>query len=156
MADKSTTELLDILQNNVVGVFWSMQAQIKAMSNNPDGPGGRIVNFTSVYGEHGCKFGSAYGMSKHAVIGMTKAAALEYAKPQGGIQINAVSPGVIMTEMTAALDPSKMPDGEVKDFAMGLINNYPQSRFGEVDDVSRGVRYLLQSPWAIQLARAPT
>ena len=132
---------------NVTGVFLCMQEQIKAMQANPGGSGGHIVNFSSIYGLHGCKWGAVYATSKHALIGMTKSAALEYADPKENILINAVAPGVILTEMTAALDPTQMPDGELKDYMTGLINWYPQRKFGAVEDVARGVRYLLESPW---------
>ena len=148
LADYPTDDIEQVFQINVIGVILCMQAQIRAMQSNPGGSGGSIVNFSSIYGLHGCKYGPIYGASKHALIGVTKAAALEYGNPNDNILINAIAPGVIITEMTAALgDPSWMPEGALKDYVMGLKMQYAQERFGAVEDVARGVRYLLESPW---------
>lgn len=49
--------------------------------------------------------------------------------------------------MTAGLDPSAFPDGEMKTDVLNILNNYPQRRFGEVSDCTRGIRYLVDSPW---------
>jgi NAD(P)-dependent dehydrogenase (short-subunit alcohol dehydrogenase family) len=144
----STEEITQILTTNLSGVITCMQEQIRLMQSNPGGSGGRIINFSSIYGSHGCKFGSIYSSTKHALIGLTKSAALEYSNPDDNILINAVSPGVIVTEMAYALDnPSVLPEGEMKEYIKGLKGQYSQRRFGELADVTRGVRYLLESPW---------
>ena len=89
-----------------------------------------------------------YSTTKHALIGLTKSAALEYSNPKDNILVNAVSPGGVVTEMIYALDnPSVLPEGEMKEYMKGLKGQYAQQRFGELADVTRGVRFLLESPW---------
>ncbi|KAK6442741.1 hypothetical protein LTR95_001024 [Oleoguttula sp. CCFEE 5521] len=148
LVDSSAENTAKILQINLAGVIGSMQEQIRAMQSNPGGSRGNIVNFTSIYGLHGCKFGSIYSATKHALVGITKSAALEYSNPTDNILVNAVAPGLIVTKMTAVLaDPSAIPEGEMKNFIKTLPTQYAQQRFGEVEDVARGVRYLLESAW---------
>ena len=140
--------MIEVFQNNILGTMLCMQAQIRAMLANPGGSGGKIINMSSVCGLHGCKFGPAYCASKHAIIGMTKTAALEYSNPKDIILVNAIAPGVIVTEMTAGLaDTSWMPEGEMKEHLGSLRKLYALERFGDVEDVARGVRFLLESRW---------
>jgi NAD(P)-dependent dehydrogenase (short-subunit alcohol dehydrogenase family) len=125
LTDYATEEIMPILTTNLTGVITCMQEQIRLMQSNPGGSGGRIINYSSIYGTHGCKFGSMYSSTKHALIGLTNSAALEYANPKDNILINAVSPGVIVTEMTYALDnPSVLPEGEMKEYIKGLKGQY--------------------------------
>ena len=78
---------------NLKGVFLSMKFQLPEISRRK----GAIVNMSSVAGLKGGRVGIAYHASKHGVVGMTKAAALEYAGK--GVRINAVAPEVIRTPM---------------------------------------------------------
>ncbi|GAB3245503.1 SDR family NAD(P)-dependent oxidoreductase [Kineosporia babensis] len=86
-----------VLDINLNGVFHALQAQIPAMAANG---GGSVVNMASVLGSVGIPGSSAYVTSKHALLGLTKNAALEYS-PQS-VRVNAVGPGFIRTPLLEA------------------------------------------------------
>jgi NAD(P)-dependent dehydrogenase (short-subunit alcohol dehydrogenase family) len=93
-ADYSESTWEQVIAINLTGVFLSMKYEIRHMLQHG---GGAIVNMSSVAGLVGGPVGIAYYASKHGVVGMTRAAAIEYGKL--GIRVNAVCPAVIETVM---------------------------------------------------------
>jgi NAD(P)-dependent dehydrogenase (short-subunit alcohol dehydrogenase family) len=116
---------------NVKGVFLSMKYEIPVMLGQG---AGAIVNAASVVGLVGALGPIAYVTSKHAVVGLTRTAALQYATR--GIRVNAVCPGVIRTPMVAralAADPAA---GEI------IGQMHPMMRLGEPPEVADAVLWL--------------
>ena len=99
MTPDQTEATFDLVMNvNVKGVWYSMKCEIEHMLANG---GGTIVNTSSIAGLIGYPGHAPYTASKHAVIGLTKTAALEYAKQ--GIRVNAVCPGAVETNLLESL-----------------------------------------------------
>lgn len=116
---------------NVLGVILSMKHQIRAMLA---AGGGSIVNTASIAGSIGMGGMSVYVASKHAVLGLTKSAALEVAKQ--GVRVNAVSPGAIETEMYDRFAKGE----ETRQFMASL---HPVGRVGKPEEIAAGVLWLL-------------
>ena len=119
-----------IININTTGVWLCMKHQIRQMLRND---GGTIVNAASVAGLAGLPNASAYVASKHAVVGLTKTAALEYVKQ--GIRINCVCPGYIETPMT---EPGR---NDPKRMAM-MVAAEPIGRLGQPEEVAESVIWL--------------
>jgi NAD(P)-dependent dehydrogenase (short-subunit alcohol dehydrogenase family) len=117
---------------NARAVMVCMRAELKHMAKAKRGA---IVNTASVAGMSGLS-GAGYCGSKHAVVGLTRSAAMTYA-PQG-IRINAVCPGAIRTPMTAALVED--PRG-----AAFIGQMHPMGRIGEAQEVADAVLFLCSS-----------
>jgi len=120
-----------VIDVNLTGVFLCLKYELPALLARG---GGAIVNMSSVAGLVGGMVGSAYHASKHGVIGLTKTAALEYAKQ--GIRINAVCPAVIVTDMA---DRLFYQDPEV---AKRIGAMHPVGRVGTVEEVAGAVVWL--------------
>ncbi len=93
IADEDARHIMDV---NFFGVFHAMKHELLAMTAD-QGHGGAIVNMASVAGVVGAARLSAYAASKHAVVGLTRSVALEYAR--AGVRINAVCPSFTQTPM---------------------------------------------------------
>ena len=122
-----------VMDTNVKGVFLSMKYELPHIVARK----GAIVNMASVAGLKGSRIGAAYVASKHAVVGMTKAAALEYADK--GVRINAVAPAVIHTPM-AERAFFQDPAIEARVTAM-----HPMGRIGQPEEVAQAVIWLCSS-----------
>lgn len=125
-----------VMDVNVAGVWYCMQHQINQMMTQEEQEDGRgiIVNLASVAGVIGAPRLSAYAASKHAVVGLTKSAALEYVRR--GIRINAVCPGFTDTPMVQ-LDSDNDPV-----FAERLIGGIPARRLGKPEEIAAAILYL--------------
>src|SRR5437667_8591852 len=122
--DQATeAEYRRIFDINVWGVLNSMRHEIPVMLKNG---GGAIVNTSSVAGHVGMAQVSVYIASKHAVEGLTKSAALEFAKQN--IRINAIAPGPIATEMFDRFAGDAMREQ--------IISIVPAGRVGASEDIA--------------------
>lgn len=130
-ADYDEQAFREVIDVNLTGVFLSMKHEIPAMLARG---GGAIVNMSSVAGLMGGVVGAAYHASKHGVVGLTKTAALDYAK--AGIRVNAVCPAVITTDMARRLF---LQDREL---AKEIMAAHPIGRVGTVEEVANAVVWL--------------
>ena len=113
---------------NLSAVFKGTRAQVRAMAEHG---GGAIVNLASILGSVGTAGSPAYVSTKHAVVGLTKAAALEYAT--AGVRVNSVGPGYIDTPLLSALDE------QTRDL---LVSKHPIGRLGRAEEVAQLVVFL--------------
>jgi NAD(P)-dependent dehydrogenase (short-subunit alcohol dehydrogenase family) len=116
---------------NVWGVLSAMKYEVGAMLENG---GGTIINTSSIAGHVGLAQASIYVATKHAVEGLTKAVAVEFAKQ--GIRVNAVAPGAIDTEM---VDRFAGKEGDARNW---LISQHPVGRLGTAEEIAAAVLYL--------------
>jgi NAD(P)-dependent dehydrogenase (short-subunit alcohol dehydrogenase family) len=120
-----------VININLKGVWLCMKYQIPHILK----AGGAIVNMSSGYGLKGSAFGnSAYTASKHGVIGLTKAAALEYATQ--GIRVNCIVPGWILTPMV------QQGIDNVPGLEAHALGESPLGRLGTPEEMSEAVTWL--------------
>lgn len=131
MADIPLDDVDNVWRTNVMGVWHAMRSQLPIMVEQQSGV---IVNVASILSRSGAGWVAAYGMSKHAVVGMTKSAAMDYAGD--GIRINALSPGPIKTPMFARAMEDVGDD--MHKFAGGLPKGGPANP----EDIAKSILYL--------------
>ena len=129
LPDIDASEMRRMFEVNVMGVFLGMKHQIPAMLN---GGGGAITNTASVAGVLGATGLSAYVASKHAVVGLTKTAAGEFAAK--GIRVNAVCPGIADTNMAGEL-LGQMGRGDPKAGREKFEALLPYKRMGRPEEI---------------------
>jgi len=117
-----------VIQTNLTGAFVCIQQVMLGMIRQR---WGRIINISSVVGEAGNAGQANYVASKAGLIGLTKSVAQEIASRN--ITVNAVAPGFIETDMTAAL---------AEDLKSNMLGRIPLKRFGTAEDVAAAVRFL--------------
>jgi NAD(P)-dependent dehydrogenase (short-subunit alcohol dehydrogenase family) len=128
-----TGELTDeawraILSVNLDGVFFCTRAEIRAMRERG---GGSIVNMASILSAAAFRNHVAYSTSKHAVVGLTRGAAVDHA--DDGIRVNAVAPGFIRTPLIEVLSPEEIE---------AVAQQHPLGRLGETSEVAEVVAWL--------------
>jgi len=116
---------------NVKGIYHTVRAVLPSMLEKQRGS---IVNVASMWGQVGASCEAAYSASKGAVIALTKALAKELGP--SGIRVNAVSPGLVSTEMNAHLQPEEVAD---------LVDQTPLGQVGTPEQIARAVLYLAQA-----------
>jgi NAD(P)-dependent dehydrogenase (short-subunit alcohol dehydrogenase family) len=120
-----------VINLNLTGVFLSLKFELPVMVEQGSGV---IINMSSVAGVTGFPGHAAYTASKHGVIGLTKTAALDYAK--AGIRVNAICPAYTRTPMLSRMLEQK-PELESK-----LISRVPLQRLGTAEEIAQAVIYL--------------
>lgn len=128
IADMSLEGWHKVIDVNLHSIFYGMKYQIEAMLKNGHGS---IINMSSILGSVGFEGSVGYVAAKHAILGMTRTAALEYSKQN--IRINAVGPAFIDTPLLDQLDE------EVK---KQLVAMHPIGRFGRSQEVAELVLWL--------------
>jgi acetoacetyl-CoA reductase/3-oxoacyl-[acyl-carrier protein] reductase len=135
IAKMSDEEWSQVISVNLTGAFNMIRAATPAMA---EAGGGRIVNMTSINGLRG-KFGQAnYAAAKAGLIGLTKTAARELGRK--GITVNAVAPGMVLTEMAEQL-PEEFRALALKEGVIG--------RLATPADIAQGVMFLLSDAAAM-------
>ncbi|KAL9239348.1 hypothetical protein vseg_013681 [Gypsophila vaccaria] len=124
----------EVIDLNLTGVFLCTQAAAKIMMKKKKG---RIINIASVVGLTGNAGQANYSAAKAGVIGFTKSVAREYASRS--INVNAVAPGFIASDMTAKLS---------EDIEKKILANIPLGRYGQPEDVAGLVEFLALNPAA--------
>jgi 3-oxoacyl-[acyl-carrier protein] reductase len=117
-----------VLATNLTGAFLAIQQVMQAMMKER---WGRIINISSIVGETGNPGQANYVASKAGLIGLTKSLAQEIASRN--ITVNAIAPGFIDTDMTAAL-PDQLKEN--------MLAHIPLKRFGKPEDVAAAVKFL--------------
>lgn len=134
ITDETDANYRLVMDTNVKGVLMCMKHEIRAMSAAPSGRGGAIVNTSSIDGSIGWSQSPVYIASKHAIEGLTKAAALECAT--SGVRINAVAPGSVDTKM---IDRFLHHFGDTRE-DFGKL--HPMGRIATADEVAQAVLFL--------------
>jgi meso-butanediol dehydrogenase/(S,S)-butanediol dehydrogenase/diacetyl reductase len=133
-----------ILDTNAKGTFLTNQAAVRQMKKQ--GSGGRIVNFASIAGKNGYAGLAHYCASKFAVVGFTNALAKEVTKD--GITVNAVAPGIVLTEMWIKLRKDWALPGETEEesYRRCVTSMIPQGSDQTPEDMAAAVLFFLNSP----------
>lgn len=131
LADYDAADFMRVLEVNVLGVFLGLKHVMPVMAAQG---GGAIVNLSSIAGVIGATRMGGYIASKHAVLGLTKVAALEGA-PQG-VRVNAVLPGFIESRMLSDIAANVGAD------AAALAARVPAGRLGQPEEAARAIAFL--------------
>ena len=116
---------------NVHGVYHCVNAVLPGMLRQQRGC---IINLASMWGQVGASCEVCYSATKGAVIALTKALAKELAP--SGIRVNAIAPGVVLTDMVASVDPESME---------ALREETPLERHGTTEDIVQAMEYLTEA-----------
>ena len=131
--DVAPETLQRIFAVNFGGCFHCSQAVIGPMLKAHEGC---IINISSIWGSHGASCESVYSSTKHAIIGLTRSLAAEFAP--SGIRVNCVAPGVIETDMIQALGDETLEQ---------LRQEMPFRRFGTPEEVAESVWHLAKAEY---------
>lgn len=130
VGDIDVADWQHVINVGLNGVFYGLRHQVPAIR---DAGGGSIVNISSIAGLWAPSMNAGYGTAKHAIIGLTKTAALDHARD--GIRINTVCPAFIRTPLLLnGLPPERVEQ---------LVKKHPIGRLGEAEDVANLIVFLM-------------
>lgn len=133
IADSTADQYRKVFDINVLGVLLALKHELRVMQK---AGAGSIVNTASIAGRIGMAGAGVYIASKHAVLGLTKSAAMEVAK--AGIRVNAISPAAIETPMFDRFTGNRQPDAIAY-----MTSLHPIGRLGQPKEVTGAVLFLL-------------
>ena len=131
LSETETSDFNKMINTNILGTYYCMKYALQHMIECSHGS---IVNIASITGLNGFPYSVLYGSTKHAIIGLTKGAAIEFADKD--IKINAVAPGIIKTETLQ----KEINSGEFTEDSISSI--HPMQKLGTTLDVAKGVYFL--------------
>jgi len=129
LADLDVADWRRVMSLNLDGVFFCLRAALRIMRA---GGGGSVVNMSSVLGSVGRHHSAAYVATKHAVVGLTRGAAIDHGAD--GIRVNAVGPGFIRTPL--------LQSRHTEDALQQLASAWPLGRLGRPEEVAELVTWL--------------
>lgn len=124
----SESEFDDVIRTNLKGTFNCIKHVTKYMLKNKSG---KIINISSISGVNGIAGQANYSASKAGIIGLTKSFAKEMSSK--GININAIAPGFIETDMTKVLDDKYVEE---------IVKTIPSKRVGRPEDIAKAALFL--------------
>lgn len=128
VGDMTEQQWLKVIGVNLNGVFNCMKHELAQMEKQKSGA---IINMSSILGKVGFATSAHYVAAKHAVIGLTQTAALEYATQ--GIRVNAICPGFINTPLLKQLKNEDLQH---------IVNMHPMLRLGKAEEIADGFIFL--------------
>jgi NAD(P)-dependent dehydrogenase (short-subunit alcohol dehydrogenase family) len=131
VAELTAAMYASTFNTNVLGTLLSVKHELRVMQQQGSGS---IVNVSSIYGQKGFPNALLYVASKHAIIGLTRSAALEAASY--GVRVNAVGPGPVQTAM---LDRVTGGDAAAK---AAFLATVPQQRAGKPEEIAAAIAYI--------------
>ena len=132
IGDMDKESWLKVIGIDLTGVFYCMKHELIQMEKQKKGV---IVNMSSISGKVGYAKSAHYVAAKHGLIGLTKAAALEYSTD--GIRINVICPGFIDTPLLTKLDLKNQPERKQL-----ILNKHPMNRLGKSEEIASGFIFL--------------
>ncbi len=125
----------NVLSVNLDGVFYAMRAEARMMVEN----GGSIINIASVGAFIGTPMAATYATSKHALLGLAKSAAVEFAPLN--IRVNTVCPGLVQTPMQDDV-ADKLSGGNPGDFENPYLSRVPMARMADPIEIANSILWL--------------
>jgi len=134
LVQSSSDNYRAMVETNIMGMYFSMKHELAQMLKQSSGA---IVNLASIAGLNGIAWAGPYGSTKHAVVGLTKSAAVDHATQ--GIRVNGVAPGAIKTDIIAA----QLEGGDPNYNEASISAMHPMNRLGRPEEVANAICWLL-------------